>query len=65
MLDPGPNLVPEQECITVTIPVPLRQKAAVPSGFVFKKYRGNELFLNLFGTGTKSGSRTPTHAGKN
>jgi hypothetical protein len=28
MLDPSPNLVPEPECITV--PVPLRQKVAVP-----------------------------------
>ncbi len=28
MLDPGPNPVPEPECITV--PVPLRQKVLVP-----------------------------------
>jgi hypothetical protein len=29
MLDPGPNPVPEPECITV--PVPLREKVAVPA----------------------------------
>jgi hypothetical protein len=31
MLDPGPYPFPEQECITITVPFPVRKDVGVPA----------------------------------
>jgi hypothetical protein len=65
-MDPSPNLDPGPECITVTIPVPARQKVAVPTSFVFfSKSIKYFLIFSIIFYGAKSVSRTLPDAGEN